>query len=413
MRKALLIAFHYPPFSGSSGLQRALKYTRHLPQFGWQPLVLSASPRAYPARSADLLGEIPAGTIVRRSFALDAGRHLAFRGRYLGITALPDRWISWWPAALADGLTLIRRHGPEVIWSTYPIATAHIIGVSLAALSGLPLVADFRDAMVVDDFPEDARVRRMHARIERRTIARCAAAVFTTPRSLALYRERYPHVPASRMSCIRNGYDEADFAVLGGAIERPAGRRLTFLHSGLLKLSERDPRPFLGALADLIAAGLIGPDTLQVVFRAPGDEAGYLRLVAEHGLDALVRIEPQVGYAAALREMVAADALLIFQDANCNHLVPAKLYEYIRARRPVLALTDAAGESAALVREAGAGLVVDIASREAIRAALPGFISAIRDGTAPCADAARASNYSRRSQAGELAELFARVGRGT
>ena len=409
MKKALLIAFHWPPFSGSSGVQRTLKFTKYLREFGWEPIILSASPKAYPSCSDDLLPEIPAGVIVRRAFALDAGRQLAIRGRYLGVTALPDRWVSWWPAGVIEGLRLIRRHRPDVIWATYPIATAHLIAATLSRMTGVPLVADYRDAMVVADFPEDPRVRRMFSRIERRVIRAAGAAVFTTPRSRELYRLRYPEVPADKLVCIRNGYDEADFRIIPPAELRPASRRLTLLHSGLLKLNERDPRPFLGAVADLLRAGTVRAGDVDVVFRAPGDEAGHRQIIREFGLEDVVRVEAAVGYEVALREMTRADALLLFQDAHCNHLVPAKLYEYIRAQRPVLALTDSEGETADLMREAQAGVFVNIASREDIRAALPGFLQQVREGSAARAPLELVRQYARREQTGQLAALFERV----
>ena len=81
-RRLLMIAYHFPPLAGSSGIQRTLRFVRHLPAFGWQPLVLSAHPRAYERTSNDLTEDIPAGTVVRRAFALDTARHLSLGGRY-------------------------------------------------------------------------------------------------------------------------------------------------------------------------------------------------------------------------------------------------------------------------------------------------------------------------------------------
>ncbi|MCC7489447.1 MAG: glycosyltransferase [Gammaproteobacteria bacterium] len=409
MKGALFIVFHWPPFSGSSGVHRSLRFTKYLPEQGWTPLVLSASPRAFPTRGDDLLGEITPGTVVRRAFALDAARHLAVRGRYLRATALPDRWVSWWLPAVATGLQMIRRHRPAVIYATYPIATAHLIGITLARLSGLPLVADYRDAMVTADMPADPAVRRAYQRIEQRVMAGAGAAIFTTPRSLELYRQRYPALPPGKMHCIRNGYDEGDFSAFPADSARPPGRRLRLLHSGLLRLDERDPRPFLAALGDCLGDGRLRRDEVEVVFRATGDDEGHRRLVAEAGLGDVVRIEPPLPYAAALREMADADVLLVFQDRFCNHLVPAKLYEYIRTGRPVLALTDRLGETAELVEESAAGRVLDLASREEIAAALPGFLADVRRGTAPHATLAQAERYSRRAQTAELAAVFARL----
>jgi glycosyltransferase involved in cell wall biosynthesis len=409
MHKALMIAFHWPPFSGSSGIQRSLRFARYLPDFGWEPLVLSADPRAYSSVADDLLREIPSQMLVRRAFALDARRHLALGGRYFRFTALPDRWVSWWPAGVLAGLSLIRRHRPRVIYATYPIATAHLIALTLSRLTGLPLVADYRDAMVTVDIPEDPAVRRSFMRLEQRVIRRAAAAIFTTPRSRELYRGRYPAEPAEKFSCIRNGYDERDFPAQIPANSAPASRRLRLLHSGLLKLDERDPRPFLKALAALRQAGALSATDIEVVFRAPGDEGVHRRIIAELGLQDMVRVEGPLPYADALGEMIASDVLLIFQDALCNHLVPAKLYEYIRAQRPVLALCDHGGETAELMREAQAGRVLDLASQAEIQAALPDFLHSVRAGRAPAVPLEIARRYARREQTGELARLFDRI----
>ena len=125
-RRVLMIAFHFPPLAGSSGIQRTLRFVQHLPAHGWQPLVLTAHPRAYEATSADLLGSIPPDTVVERAFALDTARHLAVAGRYPGFLARPDRWRSWALGAVPAGLAMIRRHRPDVIWSTYPIASGRV-----------------------------------------------------------------------------------------------------------------------------------------------------------------------------------------------------------------------------------------------------------------------------------------------
>src|SRR4051812_32426823 len=128
MKRILLIAYHFPPLRGSSGIQRTLRFARYLPEFGWQPAVLTATPGAYPEVAPASIAEIPAGVPVHRALALDTARHLALAGRYPGFLARPDRWKSWWLSAVPAGLALVRRFAPDALWSTYPIATAHAIG---------------------------------------------------------------------------------------------------------------------------------------------------------------------------------------------------------------------------------------------------------------------------------------------
>src|SRR5689334_22761039 len=95
MRRVLIVAYHFPPQTGSSGHLRALKFSRYLPENGWLPSVLTVNPRAYERVDDRQLSEIPPDINVLRPFALDTQRHLSFRGRYSLYTALPDRWVTW------------------------------------------------------------------------------------------------------------------------------------------------------------------------------------------------------------------------------------------------------------------------------------------------------------------------------
>jgi len=411
-RRVLMIAFHFPPVHGSSGVQRTLKFSRYLPRFGWDPLVLTVHPRAYPETTRGQLGDIGEETVVARAFALDTARHLAVAGRYPGWFAVPDRWISWWFAAVPIGLRLIRRYRPAAIWSTYPIATAHLIGHSLHRLSGLPWIADFRDSMTEENYPKDPRVRRAYLAIERRAVTHCARAVFTTPGAVRMYAARYPSVPATRWHMIANGYDEENFsdaeAVPG---IRSGGGPLVLVHSGLLYPSERDPTAFFTALQALKRNGRIGAGSIKVILRATGHDAYYRPMLARYGLDDIVFLEPAIAYRDALAEMLRADGLLIFQAANCNHQIPAKIYEYLRARRPILALTDAAGDTAAVLRTAGIDTMAPLDSAAAIEASLSAFVERVRAGTAPVAGESEIARHSRVAGTQELARLLDALGK--
>src|SRR4051812_31102507 len=103
MKKLLMIAFHFPPLAISSGIQRTISFARHLPRFGWQPIILTAHPRVYDRVSDDQLKDIASNVIVERAFALDSARHFAISGRYPAFTARPDRWITWWFGAVLQG----------------------------------------------------------------------------------------------------------------------------------------------------------------------------------------------------------------------------------------------------------------------------------------------------------------------
>ena len=413
-QKVLIVAYHFPPFRGSSGIQRTLKFATYLRDHGWEPMVLSASPRAYEGVTQDQMGEIPDGMRVERAFALDNKRHLSVKGRFLRGMAQPDRWVSWWPAGVWRGMQMIREQRPDVIMSTFPIATAHLIGLTLQRLSGLPWVADCRDSMTEPDYPTDPMTWRSNRRLERAVVRHCAKAVFTTPGAREMYAERYPQIPPSRWAVIENGFDEDNFRDASQGFEpRPLGApgQLTLLHSGVLYPQERDPRPFFSALRTLKARGAISAGSLQVVLRATGNDGAYHAMRDEWGIADLVQVLPPISYREALQEMLCADALLLFQAANCNHQIPAKLYEYLRADRPILGLTDPAGNTADALRNAGATDIVDLADEHAIAAALPPFLAKLRDPACHGVEPAVAQLHSRRARSAELAHVLDEVAR--
>ncbi|MCS6944592.1 MAG: glycosyltransferase [Burkholderiaceae bacterium] len=398
-----MIAFHFPPLAGSSGIQRTLRFAQYLPEHGWKPIVLTAATRAYERTSEDLLRELPAGLIVHRAFALNTARHLALGGRYPAFFARPDRWITWALGAIPAGVRLVNRYRPAAIWSTFPIATAHVIGRWLARLTGLPWVADFRDPMAQDGYPPDPATWRAFEFIEREAIARAAASVFVTRGAAAMYRQRYP-AAAERIAVIENGFDEQSFAGIPVSVSPLVPGKRTLLHSGIVYPWERDPTQLFAALAALKRAG--GARDLRLRFRASAHDEFLIELARRHGVFDLIEVAPPLPYRQALEEMQRADALLVLQASNCNEQIPAKVYEYLRAGRPILALTDPNGDTADLLRRCGVHYIAPLDDAAAIAAIVPRFMA---DLEAARPDASAVAACSRESRARELAAVLDRV----
>ena len=408
-KKVLVIAYHFPPMAASSGIQRTLNFVRYLRNWGWESIVLSTAPHAYSRTGDEQLGEIPAGMRVERAFALDAARHLSLAGRYPGFVATPDRWASWLPFAVRAGRRLIREERPSVIFSTYPIATAHLIGCRLSDWSGLPWVADFRDSMYDDGYPEGARQRAINKKLDRETVIRSTRAIFTTPSTRAMYADRYPELPEDRWSLIPNGYDEKDFleSTAGpGGTRTATGSPLVLLHSGTLYPVERNPLPFFNALRRLRDHAAIGPDRIRIRLRATGHDNYYARVIHDAGLQDIVEILDPLPYRAALREMQAVDGLLLFQAEGCNHQIPAKLYEYLRAQKPVIALTHPAGDTAAVLRESMADNLLPLDVEQVLVDELPKLLERLEQGRLRIAPIEVARRFSREQGAAELAGIL-------
>jgi hypothetical protein len=413
VKRILMIAYHFPPFHGSSGMQRTLRFSQYLPEFNWQPIVLSAHPRAYQSIDYTLSDELSDQIPVYRAFALDTSRHLSFMNRYSQLLALPDRWVTWWLGAVPVGLYLIKKYKPDVIWSTYPIATAHLIGFTLYKITNTPWVADFRDPMVQIDYPSNPLTYRAYQWIENKTISHCTCAVFTTPGTRDDYISRFPSIPESRFRLIENGYDEQSFAsaatFIGNKSRAKAQERIVLLHSGVIYPSERDPTIFFDALSDLLRQGLITSNTLKIIFRATYHDRYLQRLIDEYGIGTIVSLAPPIAYQEALSEMLTADGLLLIQAANCNNQIPAKLYEYLRAQRPILALTDPTGDTARKLKEMGSESIARLDSKADISHELLLFMAKIRENKIPSIPLKKVYSHSRKARTKELAILLKEI----
>lgn len=368
-KKVLMVAFHFPPQAGSSGILRTLNFVKHLPEQGWSNALIAAAPRAFEEQRNDLIASIPPRTRVLRAMALDAARHLSIKGKYPRLFALPDRWCSWWLPAVWRGMAEIKRERPDLIWSTYPIATAHLIGASLSKLSGLPWVADFRDPMVSSGYPTDLFQRRVWQWLEARVVQDAFACVFTTSSAAETYRQRYPRY-ASKCHVIENGYDEDAFEQAKPSREGIPSQKLLLLHSGLIYPHDRNPSTFFAAVRNLIDEGILDPSNLLIRFRAPYHGEEVVTCARQYDVNECVEISPPLSYQCAISEMMGADMLLVFQGSNFNTQIPAKIYEYLRAGRPIFAVVDPTGGTAAQLSRFGASVIADIGSVSAIEDAL-------------------------------------------
>lgn len=414
MRHALFVAFHFPPEASSSGVLRTAKYVRYLPEAGYRVSVITTDASAYDVTDAGLEAQIPAGTRVERTGYRNTKRHWSWRGVYPALLALPDVWIGWMPFAVRAGRDVMREDPVDVVYSTSPHATAHLIAGRLARAAGVPWVADFRDPWFEDPpepgAPNDPIFRSINRWLERRTIRDASAVVTSTTQLRDMLRARYPDAPAGKIRAILNGYDEADFRGITLA-RRTEGARLRIVHAGSINAEFRDPRPLFASLARTIRAGVIAAPDLEIRFVGAGEYGGAPEVraaIVDAGLGDAVTFVPRVPYEQSLQELAEADVLLLLQSSDDTvSLVPAKLYEYLRAQKPTLALVRK-GAVTEVLEQTGGGLAVDPADDGLLDAAIRTVASDWRAGllAARVADLEILRRFDRRALAAELARVF-------
>lgn len=416
-RHVLVVAFHYPPEASSTGVLRTLKYTRYLPQYHWRSTVLAPTVSAYEVTDPKLAEQIPASTRVIRTRYLNTKRHFSIAKRYPASLAVPDNWIGWYPWAVSAGKRILQEDPPALIYSTSPHPTAHLIARRLARRSGIPWVVDFRDPWY-EEPPEPGTpwiVHRAARYLEAWVIRAADRVVATTPQHAATLARRYPDQPDTKFSAIRNGYDEADFRSLEPIRQGTRHARMVILHAGTINAAyRRDPRPLLRALEELAKEGRVPLSEVEVQLLGPGVQgfAQELRGSLESTpLKDSLRFLPRVGYGDSLSLMAKADLLLLLEASDdTREMVPAKLYEYLRAGRPVLALCYE-GAMAELIAETDGGWAIDPRDSAVLKDQLAEIYRLWRCGELgkKGAGVQQVKRYSRERLTGDLAHIFAEV----
>jgi glycosyltransferase involved in cell wall biosynthesis len=353
MKSVLFIAYNFPP-AGGAGVQRSLKFVKYLPQFGWQPVVVTTTPEAYPFLDKSLSADIPLGTHIHRVRSLDINglRPLLTRLKLEKfVTAanvalqLPDAALLWSYLARFIISRLAQQHQPSLIYSSSGPASAHLLGMWAKRELELPWVADFRDP-----WSESRRVpyppgyRLINRRLEHRVLT-TADRVVTISEPLAKDLHRLSGYRQSGI-VIENGYDEDDVP----AHPPCPTARFTISYTGTFSHLRR-PDAFLDAVEHLIASDQIPLAQIRV-------------LVAGNNTERYIPSRPpfeRVGYIdhAALSSLRReSDVLLLIQDPAPENrgAYSGKLFEYLGSNRPTLAIGHPGSVAAQLIRSTQAGV---------------------------------------------------------
>ena len=358
LKRVLMVALEVPPCH-SAGVLRTLSFVRGLPGSGWQPVVLSASESVYAKIDREIDPAWPYGAEVHRAWAIDASRHLAVHGRYWSATAIPDKYVSWLVPALICGARLIRKHRPDAIWSTYPVATSHWVAAILSRRYGLPWIADYRDPAPFLYDPSE-KPSSLAMRIDRRVAMNASILVFTTDKTQQLYLRHYPRLKAENTCVIENGFDDV---LLAGLTDRATSHSssgdIVLVHSGALYGAGREPDNLIRAVA-IIARRLEAKGRrLRLRFRGADPTSAQLKLIADLDAAGYVEFCSRVPFREAFAEMFKAQALVLLQHELFQFQIPGKAYEYISSGRPILAITTRDGATAELLRRVGSTEVVN------------------------------------------------------
>jgi glycosyltransferase involved in cell wall biosynthesis len=307
--------------------------------------------------------------------------------------------IDWGMLATAAAWIMAKGSSPELIWVSAPHFRSLPVATRLAAALSIPLVVDLRDPWTYGSLwhPKTSAIARAERRWASRALGAASRIVFTSPLTLEAMHERFPELERSRLVTLTNGFDDAPIEPLR---EQPAERCL-FRYVGMLN-ERRHPDPLIVAFA---RAAQDPQFRERAVLEFVGNAGGHERKAAL-APGCHIEFRGHVSRAESLRLMAGSDVNILLQTiADGQDVVSGKAFDYLHARRPILAAVDEAGGDAWLVRETGAGSVVPWSDPEAIARELLECFRRHAEGRLqlPATDIER---FSRRRLTAGLARLF-------
>lgn len=377
IKNVLVISYHLPPLGGVP-VMRPLRLIKYLSRFGWRSIVFSSRAGFDQIHGLDpsLLDRIPADVLVNR--VLDPiGKMLNwFVGRINDnwlyqvdrvskVFCFPDEKIAWGILTYLRARRIARTgRQPDLIYATGFPWTSLLVGSWLKLLLKKPLVIDLRDSWSLSPVPIWSKFK-LHGLLERWIMEQADAIIFTSEGTTSAYQKRYPHI-ARKMTCIYNGFDPEDFQfsvqrngfgqddntlklIYAGSLSdvappRDRTRSLLPLLEGLSELKQRHPKDYHRLILDVYSNEV--PNTRRAAMRL--------------GLQDRVRFHQRLPHRELVGRLMMADIqiLIVRRSPDAVQMVPAKLYEYMAASKPILAIAPEFSEAAKLVKRYRLGKVI-------------------------------------------------------
>ena len=376
-RRVLVLAYYFPPM-GLSGVQRTLKFVKYLPDYGFEPTVLTCEPRGYFAYDAELLEEVEeAGIDVVRARSWDPTMLFGQRSvvtlpeerRRRRLTSIsqflfvPDNKVGWIGPAAREARRLMKKAPFDVIFSTAPPYSAHLLGRRLSRKTGLPLVLDFRDDWLGN--PRHVYPTAIHHALSRMLERR---ALSSSRRIVVINEEMRQNLLSRNADLLRphdvvvipQGFDPADFPSPPAEVKvgrsAPDGK-FTLLYSGVF-YDAQTPDYFLRALADLFARRSDLRTRIRAVFLGLVPEESR-KLARELGVDEVLEFEGYLAHSRSVERLRGADVLwmTVGRREGAETISTSKLFEYFGSRKPILGLVPDGAARSALERYRAAEIV--------------------------------------------------------
>lgn len=430
-RKVLIITYYWPP-SGGAGVQRWLKFTKYLPNFGWAPVIYTPENPEIPSHDDSLVRDIPAGTEViklpitepyhlykkfigqKKGEKINTGflaesdkpRKREQIARWLrGNFFIPDARKFWIKPSIRFLKKYLADNPVDVIISTGPPHSMHLIAQQIQKATGIPWIADFRDPWTRIDFYEELNLsswaHRRHCKLEKSVLEGADQIVAIGDLAIDDFREI---ADIREIECITNGYDEDDFA----GYEVPLDKKFSLAHIGSFSPA-RNPGVLWQVVRDLCneVDGFREDFSLKLVGKI---DISVRKDIEEYGLNDLIDIRPYMPHSEVVKEQMASQVLLLVVNNTryAKSILTGKIFEYLRSNRPILLLGPTDGEAARIIAKTKAGKSSNHGDYDTLKETLLAFYNDFRSGDLHI-NAENVEYYSRKNLTARMAALLDKI----
>ena len=428
MKNVLMIAYWFPP-AGGTEVHRTVKFAKYLPHFGWNPIVLTIQKENKYLETGDpsFLNELPKSLKIHRSniielydlYRIFGGRKKQGSGdldlvqsknadalihkvaRIAHSLSVPDATVGWYPFAIREGAKIFKMNHIDVIYSTSPQETGHLVAKSLAQKYKKPWVADFRDPWLRTAFvpQKPFLLGKLNVHMEKKVLDKATKITVAWPNILNDMKERYEDFDMKKTVVITNGFDEQDFL----DIIPKTFHKFTIIYTGRLH-AKRNSESLLRAIDMLLNKKPELKNDIQIIFIGRLDPS-TTSLLEEISIGNVVTIIPNVPHSESLSYLLGADVLFL---NTLEDYVPGKLFEYLRSKKPILALVHKDTTVAKIVSSTKSGVVIDPTKTEEIKDVILEMYEKYRKGTLKLDrdDDSVIYQYERKESTRKLAEVF-------
>lgn len=372
MRKVLIIANQFPPMGGS-GVQRSVKFVKHLRSFGYEPVVFTREIGNMGLKDETLLKDVPDGVKIYRTKPYEFPEMKGiFRipGKVIGKFIVPDTARFWMEFSKKKVIEVIKKENIDLIYTTSAPYSDHLLGLYIKReIPAIKWVVDFRDEWTNNpytlDNPYSKRRTKKEKQMESEVLKEADMLITNTP----VMRENFVknhNLKGDNFFVIPNGYDVEDFKDMD-CENKPNNDKLTMVYTGAL-YGRRKPDTFFQALKELKAENKIDGDKILVKLIGNYHKDKLQAQIDSYGLTKQFEIVGYVPHNVCIKHQIAADVLVLIEGSGrgANAFYTGKIFEYMNTNRPVLAILPE-GAAAELVNESKIGIVANTDNVEEIK----------------------------------------------